>query len=335
MRFLLLPLIAATTLAAQSVEIYPGVTSFTSRGSLSVNAGEVHQGFHESHWKGLGDTGAGAFLNGITYVTQDQNASTPETYDVVVRGGTDAAGPDATAAGEFCSIVGLTTPPSTVLTPAAWILTSNFTAPCRIPTKGFISAGLRLPANALWSSDGQSLHASAGRGPTTVQASDLLQGDHAWQILTGPVVNHPTSFRSWRVRLLFSTPILQNGTFATTTATYKRGMGGMFPSSTGSHGWSTHVDGGTPFAGGVTGIFASPVVVNPGFPIAGIRGSVYLGAPLIAIATLPLSATGTADLSIIDPASLLTAVTLHLQAVLVDPTLTAIALTNVNCTTFQ
>ncbi len=298
---LLLPLLAATTLAAQSIEINGLVTTSTSRGNFATGAGEVVQGFHESHWKGLGDTGAGAFLNGIAIVTQDQNASTPEVYDLVVRLGTDAAGPDPLVTGELCSIIGLTTPPSTVLTPQAWILTSNFAAPCRIRSKGHLSVGVRLPPAPLWNTDGQSVHICIGRGPATQQQSDLLQEDHAWQIIGG-VVSHPSVFRSWRVRLLFSTPILQNGTFATTTASYSRSMGGMFPSSTGTHGWSTHVDGGTPFAGGVTGIFLSPVVNNPGLVLPGIRGSVYLGSPLIAVATLPLSATGTADLSIVDPA---------------------------------
>lgn len=325
---LLLPVVAMTALSAQNIEIY-SATSFTSRGNIGTGTGEIIQGFHESHWKGIGDTGAGAFLNGITILTQDQNGSTQETYDLVVRSGTDAAGPTTGVAGELCVVPGLMTPVSTVLTPIAWILTTNFTSPCRIPSKGFIGAGIRVPTSG-WAADGQSLH----MGDQAVQQSGPHQGDHAWQIIGAATsAIHLASKRAIRVSLLTSTPVLQNGVFATTTTTYAKGMGGMFP-PIGTHGWSTHVNAGTPFAGGVTGIFMSPVVNNPGLVIPGVRGSVYLGSPLISIATLPLSATGTANLSIIDPIGTYT-ITVHMQAIVVDSGFTAIALTNVNSTTFQ
>ena len=328
---LLLPVLAMTALSAQRIEIWPGTTTATSRGNIGTGDGEVLTGFHESHWKGIGDTGAGASLSGLNYITQDQNASTPEIYEIVVRSGiSDAAGPTTGVAGELCVVSGLTTPPSTVLTPAAWNITTAFSAGCRIPTKGHFAVGLRLPANPLWSGDGQSVHVSY----MAQQQSGPHQEDHGWQIIgAAAAATHPSSRRTFRVAILTSAPIIQNGVFATTTTTYSRGMGGMFP-PIGTHGWSTHVDGGTAFNGGVTGIFMSPVVNNPGLPIPGIRGSVYLGSPLISIATLPLSATGTADLSILDPIGTYS-ITVHMQAILVDAGFTAIALTNVNSTTFQ
>ncbi len=326
---LLLPVLAVSALSAQSIEIWPGVTNFTSRGNIGTGTGEILQGFHESHWKGIGDSGAGATLSGIGLLTQDQNGSTQETYDVVIRSGTDAAGPTTGVAGELCVLAGLLTPPTTILTPVAWAITNNFTTPCRIPTKGHFSAGIRVPTSG-WTADGQSLHMSAAPNH---QSGPHIQ-DHGWQIIgAAATAVHFASNRSVRVTLLTPTPIIQNGVFATTTTTYSRGMGGMFP-PIGTHGWSIHVDGGTPFAGGVTGIFLSPVVINPGFPIPGIRGSLYLGSPLVSVATLPLDATGRANLSVIDPVPVL-GVTLHTQAIVVNSTLTAIGLTNVNGSTFQ
>src|SRR5687768_14766833 len=70
----LTPLALAAVAAAQTpntLEIYSGTTSFTSRGTVGVNAGEVHQGFHGSHWGAIGDSGASSTLVGLTYVTQD------------------------------------------------------------------------------------------------------------------------------------------------------------------------------------------------------------------------------------------------------------------------
>lgn len=326
---LILPVLAMTALSAQSIEIYSGTTSFTSRGNIGVNAGEILQGFHESHWKGIGDTGAGAFLTGMTIVTQDQNAATQETYDLVVRVGTDAAGPTTGVAGEICSVIGLM-PPLGANGPAAWVITTNFaTGGCRIPTKSHLAAGIRVPVSG-WTADGQSLHmTNAG-----AHQSGPHQQDHGWQILgAAATAVHFASSRSVRVALLTSAPILQNGVFATTTTAYSRGMGGMFP-PTGTHGWSTHVDGGTGFASGVAGLFLSPAVINPGFPVPGIRGTVYLGSPLISLATVPLDANGRANVSLVDPIGLY-GITVYLQAILANISPPGFALTNVNATTFQ
>jgi hypothetical protein len=325
-----LPLMLTAAVAAQvpGIEIYPGTTSFTSRGNVGTGAGEIHQGFHESHWKGIGDTGAGAFINGVTITTQDQNASTQETYDVVLRLGTDAAGPTTGVAGEL-SVTGPFMTPLGGNAPAAWVITHTFGTPTRIPSKGFFSAGLRL-VPAAWTADGQSIHMS----DQAVQQSGPHQGDHTWQIIGAATsATHLASKRSARIKVLTGTPILQNGVFATTTATYSRGMGGMFP-PIGTHGWSTHVDGGTPFANGVAGIFMSPTVVNPGLALPGIRGLVYLGAGLVPLATVGLDANGRANVSIVDPIGMYT-VTVNNQAILVDTTFTNIAMSNTNATEFQ
>ena len=83
----------ATPLATQPqsnlFEIYPAAncTNFTSRGGLGANAGEVLLQVPCSHFVGVGqgDTGSQTSLLGFNYVIQDQNASTPDPYHVVVR----------------------------------------------------------------------------------------------------------------------------------------------------------------------------------------------------------------------------------------------------------
>ncbi|MEZ5962983.1 MAG: hypothetical protein R3F56_03960 [Planctomycetota bacterium] len=323
-------LTGAAYVPQNGVEIYPGVTSFTSRGNISVNAGEVLQGFHGSHWSNLGDNGTDVNLTGLTYITQDQNASTQELYDVVVRGGTDSTGPDATTTGELSVISGLSTP-SGGNTPSAWIITADFSTPCAIPENSFFSVGVRFAAAPLWSADGQSIHASAN----TTQQSGTHQEDHAWQILPGPVVSHPSSFRSWRFALRVNTPVQQNGTFPTGTTTYARGMGGMFPLDT-THGWSTHIRAGAKFASGFAAPFLSTARLPAGLNIAGIDGRLALTGTLVPLPLFNLDATGGVDIPLLDPVPLFGGLsTAYLQSVVVSPTLTDIHFTNSNAVTFQ
>lgn len=315
-----------------SFEIYPGVTSFTSRGNIAGAAsGEVHQGFHGSHWGCIGDSGSASSIIGVTYLTQDQNALTPELYDLVVRSGTDSAGPTPGAPGELSTIVGLTTP-SGAATGAAWFITADFATPCAIPEKGFFSAGLGLGINPLWPADGQSVHASSTQ---LTQQSGPHQGDHAWQILTGPVVSHPSGGRSWRIAPRVLTPILQNGVFATGGTAYSRGMGGMFPPMT-THGWSTHITAGSKYAGGFAATFLSTGQLASTVQLGGFGGSLCIDpATLVPLPLLPLDGSGNLSVGIMDPVGgPFGLATVYLQAVVVSTNFD-LHFTNMNGSTFQ
>lgn len=313
-------------------EIYPGATSFTSRGTATSPLGlacEVTMGFHDTHWGSIGDSGPSSSVIGFTYITQDQNAATTELYDVVVRSGTSAAGPDPTVAGELTSINGLATPTGVGI--VAWQVTADFATPVAIPEKGFFAAGLRFAANPGWpTTDGQSLHGTN----TATQQSGPHQEDHAWQIQAG-VTSHPSLKRTWRMAPRVLTPTLQNGVFAVSTTNYAKGMGGMFPPIA-THGWSTHISAGASYAGGFAALFASGGKLASSIAFAGFGGNLCIDpATLLPLPLLPLSATGTADVPIlpvvngpIGPA------TVYLQAVVVSPAF-ALHFTNMNATTFQ
>jgi hypothetical protein len=308
-----------------ALEIYPNATSFTSRGSNTGGVGEVIQGWHGSHWGSIGDSGAISQVVGLTYVTQDQNAASVETYDVVVRSGTDAAGPTPGAPGELASITGLSTPGG--VGTLAWIVTADFSTPCVIPQKAFVSAGIRLGANPAWPTDGQSVHATA----MALQQSGTHQEDHGWQIQAG-TVSHPTQLRTWRVALRTLTPLLQNGVFATGTSTYARGMGGMFPRP--GHGWSTHIRAGTSFGSGFAAIFLGTSALAAGVPIAGIDGNLCILGTIVPFPLVPLDASGNADVKIIDPLGTYGTTTVYLQAVVASPAF-ALHFTNMNGATLQ
>jgi len=309
------------------LEIYPGVTSFTSRGNVGTNAGEVMQGFHSSHWGSVGDAGTHVSLAGLTYITQDQNAATQELYDLVVRSGNDTAGPTPGAAGELCVISGLQTPSGTGI--AAWLITVDFATPCALPQKDFFSVGMRFPVSG-WTADGQSVHAT---DVSAQQAGSHVQ-NHSWQILPGPVVSH-TGSRSWRFTLRLTTPLLQNGSFATTTATYALGMGGMFPPPT-THGWSTHVRAGPKYAGGFAAPFLATAKLPSGIQLGGIGGSLCITGTLVPLLLVGLDANGAANIPVLDPVPVFGGLsTLYAQAVVVDPTFASIHFTNMNGVTFQ
>jgi hypothetical protein len=288
----------------------------------------VHQGFHGSHWGSLGDAGSHVSLSGLTYLTQDQNAATPEIYDLVVRSGTDAAGPDPTAAGELCVLSGLVTPSGSGI--LAWIISADFATPCAIPQKDFFAVGVRFSPSG-WTADGQSIHATQ----QSQQQSGSHQEDHAWQILAGPVVNHPSVLRTWRFALRLTTPIMQHGSFATGTTTWARGMGGMFPPPT-THGWSTHINAGTKYAGGFVAPFLATGRLAGGIQLSGIDGSLCITGTVVPLLLVGLDGNGAANIPILDPVPVFGGLsTLYGQSVVVNSGFNSIHFTNMNAVTFQ
>lgn len=322
---LLLPILLAPAIAAQSIEIWPGTTSFTTRGQIATLAGEVHQGFHSDYWKGIGD-----HVTGLTINTQDRQAATQEPYGLVLRTGTNTSGPTAGINGEMCVVLGLMTPLGVGIT--SWQITTSFFTPCRIPAKGFFSAGVRLAANAGYpGTDGQSVHSS----DFNVQQSRPDQGDHAWVMVGTNAATNFLSKRSLRIRIHTDAPILQNSDFAWSTGPHSRGMGGMFPPDV-THGFSTHVDGGPTFASGFTSVFMSLGACNPPIVVPGIQRGLYIycGGPIFQFPVNSLNTNGAADIPLFGPIGSNWNITVYLQAVVVNSNWTTLTWTNVNATRF-
>lgn len=206
--------LAGTTLGQQEFGFYSG-SPFTSRGNLGVNAGELLQGFHKTHHRGLGDRGNGCVISGARLVVQDQNAATQETYSVIFRGGSDTRGPYGAA---IATIGPFQTPRATG--GAAWRVTIMFTTPVKVPCKEFFALGVKAPAASGWTTDGFSVHTFV----MPACANARLQ-DHAWDVM-GSTARHPgTTPSSWRMGLLINdAALLQMGTAST-----PYGIDGMFP----------------------------------------------------------------------------------------------------------
>lgn len=236
---LILAGLCSASLSAQSqllqFELTPGTASFTSRGGVGMDSGEIHQGVHASHFRGLGERPEGCQIAGVGGWLQDQDISTQEFYHWVVRGGSDTTGPlpgpgsELSRIGPFVSPYG---PPATPATIRAWEVTTTLSSPIRLPDcQSFFSWGLLLGPSALWTADGLSCHGCSGDVTSTafpdVQYAHPRAEDHAWQLTpTQTLANHPSMKRTWRIRLLFSTPLLQT---AANNNSY--GMGGLFPRS--------------------------------------------------------------------------------------------------------
>ncbi len=315
---LAIALLAAPSFA-QYVSLYPGTTSFTSRGNIGTGSGDILMGLHNSHWRGIGDDGAACTVSGFRSTLQDQNIATQESYHWVVRSGSDANGP-TTGSGGLLHRFGPLNAPSGAGGGAAWFLTTNLSTPAAMPCEAHVSIGIELSAQPAWNTDGMSCHASTSA--LADQHANAL--DMAWQIIgSASSATHPSSKRSWSHRALLANPTLQmsiNG---------KKSIGGMFP-----------VVGGT-YAGQVTGaeaganamLFlgvdaqATGVVLVPG------TAHLHLGYTKIKLLTAAtVSASGVADLALATVPSQVPAFTLWLQAAIIG---SSDKLTNAQAPTFD
>lgn len=295
-----LPVLAIALLTAaavaQSTHQYIGLdgfaTSFTARTGLGKNAGEIHQGFHSSHFRGLGENAGHLNPNGkceltrLILLTQDQNASTRETYDFVVRSGDDNTGPTAGTAGVLGELTGLRLPNSGKLGAAAWRITYTLAASARIqlPCDKFFSFGSRLPPSPNWAQDGQSIHTCYGSGKKKHQNTWLDDGNsnnpnHAWHFGgTSTIAKQPGSHRTWRFFGSTFGPVMRlgcgtnGGTGVLRPSPGGYGMGGMFPKTSVASiplAFQARLNGGSAMVGAATVAVLSLLPTNAGgwFPV--------------------------------------------------------------------
>lgn len=300
MRTLPLTLAAAISLAgvssAQAVfEIYPGVTSFTSRGNIGTGSGEIHQGFHASINRGLGDNAGVCEVNGVRVLLQDQDRLTQGQWRNVFRSGSDAAGPGTTSADVIATTGLLSFPPASTGTGGwAFLFTVNFSTPVQVPCSDFWSLGVELFPEA-WSSDGVSCHASTNAANLQHPNAE----DIAWQIVgTATSATHPSSMRSWRIAPIVGMA-MQAACNQTTAPNDRFGIGGYFPdtSQVGATSQGISLKVTHPSGAAATGyvLLSIGYDANP-FTVFGINNTVYLEQSLIAPFVV---ASGPADGSVI------------------------------------
>ncbi|MCB9869273.1 MAG: hypothetical protein H6837_05395 [Planctomycetes bacterium] len=264
-------LFSGVVAAQQPLEIYPGTTSYTSRGNLGTGAGELHQGFHAAYWRSIGDDGSKCTITQWFGVIQDQNAGTQENLYAVWRRGDDATGPGVTAT-DIISRVGPYALPTGTGT-QAWGLTSAALTPavtlpdCLENTsgyKGMFSFGMEFLAAPGWTADGLSIHAATG----TAQYAHTGLQDHAW-FYTGPPATAMTrsgTRDSWRLALLTTQGSLQMCNGVAAASNDRCGMGGLFPANGAGTEFSARARYPLALGGGTSLLYVS---VNRLLPVIG------------------------------------------------------------------
>ncbi|MCK5943574.1 MAG: hypothetical protein KAI24_16445, partial [Planctomycetes bacterium] len=167
-------------------------TSYVGRPDQS-NQAEAMMEVSTEHFRSVGDANGPIFLFGVYHWLADENLSTSETYDVVVRAADSTGpGPDMRPQGELLRITGLTSPPSTSTARGTWIINDGFGAqapfavlPGFAPVEGRYYVGVDLPADPLWpASDGHALFRadllSAGTAATVGENERLGAPDPTW-----------------------------------------------------------------------------------------------------------------------------------------------------------
>ena len=213
-------------------------TSYTDRAGVGRGVGEVLQGFHASHHRGLAENGGLTTplcsITKFAFSHQDQNAATVENFDMVVRKGDDTNGPITGTAGLYGEVVGLKTPLGTGIQAWRTTIALSASATIKVDCARFLAMGMRFtsPAPNLWA-DGHGIHTAHGTAGKSdmgswtedhIPTAQAPTPNHAWQ-LPGAVTKatQPPNFSTWRLGFGTQGACLQLGTGG------GYGMGGLFP----------------------------------------------------------------------------------------------------------
>lgn len=177
-------------------------------------------------------------VNGFQVVIQDQNASTTEPFDfciVTEASGTAIGNPAAPPAGNAFGpeVILRTAPLTTPMGPAtvqAWTITATLQTPADVIPSGLTSAtsggfnsswyyGVGLSANALWTTDGASIHMSSfnslGGAPFPNAGDNPRDGvvslQQARDVTNGTIAGKSTDARTQEIYILTEAPILNHG----------------------------------------------------------------------------------------------------------------------------
>lgn len=292
---------------------------------------------------GVGDNSAACEAVGYRVYTVDENPSTVEQFDVVVRQA-DSTGqpafPELSRAGPFA------TPPSTVTARTTVVLTVTFATPLPLPCQGTWFHGVDLYAATPGpTSDGLAIWSSYYYPPTTGSMPRPF-GDNprlgapnlAWNVIGSSVsrVGQPTTYR---MGPLVATPVLAAGgidpanTFQSPLGSPNYGAGGLFPDVSGApraDGIGVLVEDASR-TGGLAWVLLGLQMTPMGLPLFGFGGRLYVDPSLlIAFGSQPIGATG-AEFTLLAPGSITSSAIgarVHYQAVVVGGPAGTAALSN-------
>jgi len=310
---------------------------------------EVLQEVPGALFAGIGDNGTACTINQFRYVTQDQNAATLETYNIVLRKPVTAGnGPDVTAAGLIVRTSTLNLPSGTGA--LAWMITVTFGTPVTVPCDGSFFYGAEIGLFNPTAPDGQTIHGASYTLQTLGDNPRFGAPSHGWSFLVGGVNATTTSINS-NMGLLVNGSLLNMGGINPTNTrqpagTSNYGSGGLYPDVTGnprSDGLDARVRDYAK-AGGVALLFMSRGrgVTGP-LPIPGITGRfrmdvLSLFGPFSGALATPLpERSGEAIISLASPGTIspaLIGATVYFQAVTIDSTFTILNFTNSAATSF-
>lgn len=104
-------------------------------------------------------------ITALHYVLQDQRAATRESYEVGVKGADPLAPSQVDPTNDLVRVGPLSTPPSTLSSPVAWIFTATLATPFDgVPTREPMWVFVDLPSAPNWTTDGLTVHESRWAG---------------------------------------------------------------------------------------------------------------------------------------------------------------------------
>lgn len=299
-------------------------TNFTSRGTLGTNGGSLLIEVPGQHFSGVGHdaTGAGTLFYNFHYLTQDQNASTIESYSMEIRGEANPPpGPDCNAT--LMQLTGLSTPAGSAIT--AWLITNTLATPSTaVPLCSTFFMGAQVATNAGWpATDGQSFHMGSYYVLQGATASNPAPNapNIAWECLNGMSQQPTTSPRTYRFYLGLDAAVLNTANDDPTLvgtghclsgapAPYTNidtGPGGLWPQCQGAAGIRN--DGlqarvlDPVNANGLFVVFLGPSLGCPGLVLPPLySGALYLNpTAMTSVASGSLSAAGEGVVPMIPP----------------------------------
>lgn len=226
---------ASADLAAQNeVLLNPGEIRYSSRGDLGDRGGEYLQGFHTSHWRGLGHRGSRGRITAFrAFSLQDAQRGTPEKFRWIVRTGGDSIGPTPGTPGEIFRSGEVQLGPALGGGSVAWDVTTRLRTPVEFRASRFVAIGVRVPPTigARYHLDGLSCWIGASLGGKDDNRAARWAPDQAWQFIDGTTApSHPSGRRTWRIGFESDAPTLQFGNVIGSGPWPVRfGSGGLFP----------------------------------------------------------------------------------------------------------
>jgi hypothetical protein len=300
--------------------MYGSGTTFSSRNNLPGAAGgDLLQRIDSPLFHGVGLVRVGtcrtgsrmtARLNGARVLIQDEDASTPETYNHVIVRATTSGVPDVTGPVIFRTGA-LTTPPGTGT--MAWSLIADLATPVEpgIPLAGAWFHGVGLTPNLLWPADGASIHGASSVVGVSGDNSHPLAPNamHTIDRSAGSLTVQPTQ-RTSAMFLRLEGAVLRTGqdviAAARRGANPSYGWGGVYPyvnRPAGGDGITLHVSDAAN-AGGVAGWFMAVAHTPFPLPYCDANGGFWLSGPIVTAGSGSLDATGQATLVLAGQGSL-------------------------------